>query len=61
MKELGWEWVEVTTSSDMVVGHSWQGPFFFRNNTSLFRKLSFVCFGYKNSKFDTPFGPPGYS
>ena len=28
MKEPDWEWVEVTTSSVVNLGHSWQGPFF---------------------------------
>ena len=28
-RELGREWVEATPSSDVVVGHSWQGLFLF--------------------------------
>ena len=37
MKEVDWEWVEVTPSSDVNLGHSWKEPFFFRNNTYFFQ------------------------
>ena len=49
MKELDWEWVEVTTSSVVNLGHSWQGPFFFSEITRPFsKKTSFCCFGANN-------------
>ena len=49
MKELDWEWVEVTTSSDVNLGHSWQGPLFFAKNMFLFFKKTrlFAVLGQK--------------
>ena len=38
-----WECVGVTPRSDVVVAHSWQGPFF-RNDTALqLWRVAFVC------------------
>ncbi len=44
MKELDWEWVEVTTSSDVVVVAFLAGTFFLRNNTYLFKTDVFWWF-----------------